>query len=156
MCDLDRRHNGVYNNTHCILITLLIHCRRYKKVRINAARAWSIWEASTSKLIQTKKALHSFDDDDVAEAFARIECHYFINKGFFENEDWILNNVNKISNKLFFNPVLGFSFTTLLILFLFSFNILLIGVVGEYVTRIYDEVKTRPNYIVEDIIKKKN
>tara|TARA_B100001123_G_C15329346_1_gene1030701 strand:+ start:350 stop:1276 length:927 start_codon:yes stop_codon:yes gene_type:complete len=61
-----------------------------------------------------------------------------------------------IINKLFFNPVLGFSFTTLLILFLFSFNILLIGVVGEYVTRIYDEVKTRPNYIVEDIIKKKN
>ena len=70
-----------------------------KTTRINAARAWSIWEASTSKLIQTKKALHSFDEDDVAEAFARIECHYFINKGFFENEDWILNNVNKISDK---------------------------------------------------------
>jgi len=70
-----------------------------KDVRINAARAWSIWEASTSKLIQTEKALHSFDDDSVAEAFARIECHYFINKGFFENEDWILNNVNKISDK---------------------------------------------------------
>ena len=70
-----------------------------KAVRINAARAWSIWEASTSKLIQTEKALHSFDDDGVAEAFARIECHYFINKGFFENEDWILNNVNKISDR---------------------------------------------------------
>ena len=70
-----------------------------KTTRINAARAWSIWEASTSKLIQTEKALHSFDEDDVAEAFARIECHYFINKGFFENEDWILNNVNKIRNK---------------------------------------------------------
>ena len=61
-----------------------------------------------------------------------------------------------IINKLFFNPILGFSFTTLLILFLFSFNILLIGVVGEYVTRIYDEVKSRPNYIVEDIIEKKD
>ena len=70
-----------------------------KAVRINAARAWSVWEASTSKLIQTEKALHSFDDDGAAEAFARIECHYFINKGFFENEDWILNNVNKISDK---------------------------------------------------------
>jgi len=70
-----------------------------KTTRINAARAWSIWEASTSKLIQTEKALHSFDEDDVAEAFARIECHYFINKGFFKNEDWILNNVNKISDK---------------------------------------------------------
>ena len=57
-----------------------------KNIRIQAAKAWSIWEASTSKLIQTEKSLHSFDDDDIAEAFARIECHYFINKGFFEND----------------------------------------------------------------------
>ena len=56
--------------------------------------------------------------------------------------------------KIFFNPPLGFSLTALFILFLFSFNTLLIGIVGEYVTRIYDEVKTRPNYIIEDIIKK--
>ncbi len=59
-------------------------------------------------------------------------------------------------NKLFFDPILGFSFTILLILFLFSFNTLLIGIVGEYIIRIYDEVKTRPNYIIEDIIKKKD
>ena len=59
-----------------------------------------------------------------------------------------------IINKLFFNPILGFSFTVLLILFLFSFNTLLIGIIGEYIIRIYDEVKTRPNYIIEDIIKK--
>ena len=58
--------------------------------------------------------------------------------------------------KIFFNPPLGFSLTALFILFLFSFNTLLIGIVGEYVTRIYDEVKTRPNYIIEDIIKKKD
>ena len=44
-------------------------------VRIEAAKAWSIWEASTSKLFQSKKSLHSFDDSKVAEAFARIECH---------------------------------------------------------------------------------
>ena len=59
-------------------------------------------------------------------------------------------------NKLFFDPILGFSFTILLILFLFSFNTLLIGLIGEYIIRIYDEVKTRPNYIIEDIIKKKD
>ena len=67
-----------------------------KNVRIKAAKAWSIWEASTSKLIQTDKSLHLFDNDNVAEAFARIECHYFINKGFFENDSWILDNVYKI------------------------------------------------------------
>jgi len=59
-------------------------------------------------------------------------------------------------NKLFFNPILGFSFTVLLILFLFSFNTLLIGIIGEYIIRIYDEVKTRPNYIIEDITKKRD
>jgi len=69
-----------------------------KKIRIEAAKAWSIWEASTSKLIQTEKALHSFDQDDVAEAFARIECHYFINKAFFKSDNWILENVHKIES----------------------------------------------------------
>ena len=70
-----------------------------KLKRITAAKAWSIWEASTSKLIQTNKALHSFNDDNVAEAFARIECHYFINKGFFKSEDWIFKNLYKIKDK---------------------------------------------------------
>ena len=64
--------------------------------RIKAAKAWSIWEASTSKLIQSTSALHAFEDEKVAEAFARIECHYFINKGFFENDSWILDNIYKI------------------------------------------------------------
>ena len=59
-----------------------------------------------------------------------------------------------IINKLFFDPILGFSFTVLLILFLFSFHTLLVGLIGEYIIRIYDEVKARPNYIIEDIKKK--
>jgi len=67
-------------------------------VRIKAAQAWSKWEASTSKLIQNKKSLHHFDNPKVAEAFARIECHYFINKGFFEYDGWILNQLDAIKN----------------------------------------------------------
>ena len=67
-----------------------------KNKRIESAKAWSKWEASTSKLIQTEKSLHSFDDNKIAEAFARIECHYFINKGFFETDSWLLDNVYKI------------------------------------------------------------
>ena len=49
-----------------------------------AAKAWSVWEASTSKLIQDKKLMNDFGEDDFSQAFARIECHYFINNGFFE------------------------------------------------------------------------
>ena len=69
-----------------------------KKTRIEAAKAWSTWEARTSKLIQTKDSLHHFDDEKVAEAFARIECHYFINEGFFKNDGWILENIYKIQH----------------------------------------------------------
>ena len=69
-----------------------------KEIRIRAAKAWSIWEASTSKLFQSEKALHSFDNEKVSEAFARIECHYFINKGFFDSDNWLIENVDKIKH----------------------------------------------------------
>ena len=69
-----------------------------KDIRIQVAKSWSIWEASTSKLLQTQKALHSFDDDNTAEAFARIECHYFTNNGFFETDNWLIENVDKIQD----------------------------------------------------------
>ena len=69
-----------------------------KNIRLKAAKAWSKWEASTSKLIQKPTSLHHFDNDNVAEAFARIECHYFINKGFFETDGWILKNIYKIEH----------------------------------------------------------
>jgi len=68
------------------------------KSRIKAAKAWSKWEASTSKLIQNKKSLHHFDNAKIAEAFARIECHYFTNRGFFDSDTWILDNVSKIKH----------------------------------------------------------
>ena len=57
-----------------------------------------------------------------------------------------------LTNKIFSDPYEGFSLTILLILFLFSLNTFMIGIIGEYVTRIYDEVKKRPNYIIEKII----
>ena len=66
------------------------------KVRIGAAKAWSIWEASTSKLFQSDNYLHHFEEPSVAEAFARIECHYFTNGGFFDTDEWLLDNVDKI------------------------------------------------------------
>ncbi len=67
-----------------------------KKVRLEAAKAWSVWEASTSKLFLDKQLMESFGENDFADAFARIECHYFVNKGFLEREDQLLLNVHKI------------------------------------------------------------
>lgn len=66
------------------------------QIRIEAARAWSTWEASTSKLKPDPLLVEKFSEDAFASAFARIECHYFINHGFFEPEDQLLQNVERI------------------------------------------------------------
>lgn len=68
------------------------------KVRLEAARAWSIWEASTSRLFLDKGLMQIFGESQFADAFARIESHYFINKGFFEHDDQLLRNVDRIRN----------------------------------------------------------
>ena len=41
---------------------------------------------------------HHFENDDIADIFARIECHYFVNKGFFEYDGWILDHVDTLSS----------------------------------------------------------
>ncbi len=65
-------------------------------IRLAAAQAWSVWEASTSKLIQDPDLMAYFGEDEFALAFARIECHYFINGGFFEQDDQLLRQVDRI------------------------------------------------------------
>lgn len=66
------------------------------QVRKTAAHAWSVWEGSTSKLMYDAEAASRFGEDEFADAFARIECHYFTNKGFFTEDNFLLNNVDKI------------------------------------------------------------
>jgi proline iminopeptidase len=64
--------------------------------RLAAARAWSVWEASTSFLRQDPDFIDSHEDPHFALAFARIECHYFVNGGFMETEDQLLRDAHKL------------------------------------------------------------
>ena len=65
-------------------------------VRREAARAWSTWEGATSKLLQSEDMIARYSGDHFAEAFARIECHYFVNGGFFRSPNQLLQDVDKI------------------------------------------------------------
>ena len=67
-----------------------------RDVQLRAARAWSRWEAATSSLRIDEDALTAFTEDDFALAFARIECHYFVNKGFFPTDGWLLEQVERL------------------------------------------------------------
>jgi proline iminopeptidase len=67
-----------------------------RKTRVDAARAWSMWEAATSYLQVNEENVVRWGEEDFAIAVARIECHYFANRGFLEREDQLLKNVERI------------------------------------------------------------
>ena len=69
-----------------------------KKKKLEAAVAWSKWEASASTLSYKPEIINSFSNPKFALAFALIENHYFINEGFLESENQLItsDSINKI------------------------------------------------------------
>jgi proline iminopeptidase len=64
--------------------------------RLAAARAWSRWEGSTSKLLPDPDFTAHHEEEAFALAFARIECHYFAHGGWFAPEDQLLRDAVKL------------------------------------------------------------
>jgi proline iminopeptidase len=66
--------------------------------QIEAARAWSAWEGKTLSLLPDADRVHRFSEDHYALAFARIECHYFVNRGFFANDDQLIADAHRLAD----------------------------------------------------------
>jgi dolichol-phosphate mannosyltransferase len=88
-------------------------------------------------------------------SFSNIPINLIIRFGFLLFIFIILISVFLLVQKLFGKPLEGFTTVLLFLGLVSSFNIISIGLVGEYVSRIYSEVKDRPNYIIQDIVEKK-
>ncbi|KAL0335000.1 UNVERIFIED_CONTAM: Proline iminopeptidase [Sesamum radiatum] len=69
-----------------------------KQTQYAAARAWTKWEMMTAHLLPNEAKIQRGDDDEFCLAFARIENHYFVNKGFFPTDSFLLDNVEKIKH----------------------------------------------------------
>ncbi len=69
-----------------------------RNIQSRAAAAWSQWEGDTISLRGPDARPAKFNEVDFATAFARIECHYFVNGGFFPEDGWILKNAKKLRN----------------------------------------------------------
>jgi len=67
-----------------------------REERLHAARAWSLWEGVTSNLEMADAGVTQFAADDFALALARIEVHYFVNNGFFDDPDQLLRDIDII------------------------------------------------------------
>ena len=64
--------------------------------KLSAAKAWSKWEASCSFINYNPNAVKESINAEFALAFALIENHYFINKGFLDYENQLLDNIDII------------------------------------------------------------
>ena len=69
-----------------------------RRIQAQAAAAWSQWEGDTISIRGPEARPSKFNEIDFAIAFARIECHFFVNHGFFAEDGWILKNVGAIRN----------------------------------------------------------
>lgn len=67
------------------------------KVHMPAAEAWSVWEGTTLSLIEDPVRVRSFANPAYALAFARIECHYFVNHGFLDADGALLRDAHRLA-----------------------------------------------------------
>jgi proline iminopeptidase len=65
-------------------------------VQLEAAKAWSKWEAETVTLLPDPHVLEEFTSDDFAIAIARIENHYMVHRGWLE-EGQLLANASRLA-----------------------------------------------------------
>lgn len=68
-----------------------------RQVQLEAARAWSVWEGTTLSLQPDAERVRQFGSDNYAVAFARIECHYFVNRGFLDRDGRLLEDAHRLS-----------------------------------------------------------
>jgi len=68
-----------------------------ENIRLNAAKAWSVWEGRTANLKTNPQVLAHFSNPYAALSIARIECHYFQHGSFLKGRA-ILDNMHKIAH----------------------------------------------------------
>ncbi len=66
-------------------------------MRERAGIAWAKWESSTVTLLQQADKIEHFTEPSFAVAFARIENHYFMNRGWF-TENQLIRDASKLTD----------------------------------------------------------
>ncbi len=69
-----------------------------RRIQAEAAAAWSQWEGDTISIRGPEARPSKFNEIDFAIAFARIECHFFVNSGFFDSPDWLVQNAARLKD----------------------------------------------------------
>ncbi len=68
----------------------------------------------------------------------------------------VIMGINTLYNKFWGDASAGFSTVIILQLFTSSIIMFSLGIIGFYISKIYEEIKQRPRYIIKQIVKKEN
>jgi proline iminopeptidase len=68
------------------------------QIRLKAAQRWGQWEMRCGQLNPPPELVHGTYDPRSILPFSRIECHYFLHRGFFPHDNWLLDNLHKITH----------------------------------------------------------
>jgi len=89
---------------------------------------------------------------DAITSFSHVPLQLATSCGFFLAGLSLLGIVVAAILRLFTGAIVGQASTLILVLFLGGIQLIFLGIIGEYLGRIYDEVRARPLYIVRDAL----
>ncbi len=89
---------------------------------------------------------------DAITSFSHVPLELATSFGFFLAGLSLLGIIVAAIARIFFNVITGQASTLVLVLFLGGVQLIFLGIIGEYLGRIYDEVRSRPLYIVREIL----
>ncbi len=89
---------------------------------------------------------------DAITSFSHVPLQLATTCGFLLAGLSLVGIVIAIILRLFTGAIAGQASTLILVLFLGGIQLIFLGIIGEYLGRIYDEVRARPLYIVHDVL----
>lgn len=92
---------------------------------------------------------------DAITSFSHVPLQLATTCGFVLAGISLIGIIIAIFLRLVTGAIVGQASTLILVLFLGGIQLIFLGIIGEYLGRIYDEVRARPLYIVHDILEQK-
>lgn len=89
---------------------------------------------------------------DAITSFSHLPLQLATTFGFILASISLIGIVLAAILRLFINAIVGQATTLILVLFLGGVQLIFLGIIGEYLGRIYDEVRARPLYIVHHVL----
>jgi dolichol-phosphate mannosyltransferase len=89
---------------------------------------------------------------DAITSFSHVPLQLATSLGFVLAGLSLLGIVIAIALRVITGAIVGQASTLILVLFLGGIQLIFLGIIGEYLGRIYDEVRARPLYIVREVL----